>query len=75
MLEVDLEAHDQTVGQVVATNCGRFGRVASVKLHRNPSAFALVEMTTREQTQELAANYGGSVFGTCALIHLNQIAS
>ncbi len=72
MLEVDLEAHDQTVGQVVAASCGQFGRVASVKLHRNPSAFALVEMTTREQTQELAASYGGSVFGTCALIHLNQ---
>ena len=72
MLEVDLDGPDQSVGQRVAENCAQFGRVASVKVHRTPSAFALVEMTTREQTSDLAATYGGSAFGTCVLIHLQQ---
>lgn len=72
MLEVDLQAPDQDVGQRVSQTCSQYGRVTSVKVHRTPSAFALVEMTNRDQTYELAANYGGSTFGTCALIHLHQ---
>jgi hypothetical protein len=32
----------------------------------------LVEMSTHFETLELAAQYGGSVFGTCALVHLEQ---
>ena len=72
MLEVDLQEPDREIGEMVAQRCASFGRVTSVKIHRTPSAFALVEMTTRDQTNELAANLGGSVFGTCALIHLEQ---
>ena len=72
MLEVDLNEPDQSIERVVAESCKQFGRVTSVKIHRTPSAFALVEMTTREQTSELAASYGGSAFGTCVLIHLQQ---
>ncbi len=72
MLEVDLNAPDQEVGQLVTQSCSQYGRVTSVKVHRTPSAFALVEMTTRDQTNELAASYGGSAFGTCVLIHLQQ---
>lgn len=72
MLEVDLNVTDLQVGESVAQRCAEFGKVTAVKVHRTPSAFALVEMTTREQTNELAASYGGSTFGTCALIHLQQ---
>ena len=72
MMEVNLQSHDLEVGRDVAETCARFGHVASVKVHRSPSAFALVEMTTREQTADVAASYGGSVFGTCALIHLQD---
>ena len=72
MLEVDLNVPDLEVGQNVALSCSKFGHVASVKVHRTPSAFALIEMANREQTSELAASYGGSTFGTCALIHLQQ---
>ena len=72
MLEVDLQAPDQEISKVVAQSCAQYGRVTSVKVHRTPSAFALVEMTTRDQTNELAASYGGSAFGTCVLIHLQQ---
>mgnify|MGYP003336443027 FL=1 len=72
MLEVDLNAPDIQVSELVAQTCALFGKVTSVKVHRTPSAFALVEMTTRDQTNELAGRYGGSTFGTCALIHLQQ---
>lgn len=72
MLEVDLNVSDAILGNIVAESCTRFGRVTSVKVHRTPSPFALVEMTTREQTSDLAATYGGSAFGTCVLIHLEQ---
>ena len=72
MLEVDLKAADQRVAQLVAENCAQFGRVASVKVHRAPSAFALVEMTTREQTNALASTFGSSTFGNCVLVHLRE---
>jgi hypothetical protein len=75
MLEIDLKAPDQRVAQLVAENCTQFGRVASVKVHRAPSAFALVEMATREQTNALAATLGGSTFGNCVLVHLRQNAA
>jgi hypothetical protein len=75
MLQVDLKATDQKVRQIIVEKCTKFGRVKSVKLHRTPTAFALVEMSTRDQTNELAAKYGGSVFGTCALIHLEHKAA
>ena len=72
MLEVDLNVPDIQVSELVTQTCATFGKVTSVRVHRTPSAFALVEMTTRDQTNELAACYGGSTFGTCALIHLQQ---
>ena len=73
MLQVDLNGPDHEIEKVVAENCSDLGRVTSVKLHRLPSPFALVEMSGREQTYELAAKFGGSAFGTCALVHLEQI--
>lgn len=72
MLQVDLDGPDHEIEKMVAENCSELGRVTSVKIHRSPSAFALVEMSKREQTYELAAKYGGSAFGTCALVHLEQ---
>jgi hypothetical protein len=72
MLEVDLESADPVVERSITESCSAFGRVASVKVHREPSAFALIEMSQREQTFEVAAQYGGSAFGTSALVHLAQ---
>ena len=72
MLEVDLESSDPTVERSITESCASFGRVTSVKVHREPSAFALIEMAQREQTFEVAAQYGGSAFGTSALVHLAQ---
>jgi hypothetical protein len=72
MLEVDLDATDMTLELAIAKACAAYGRVVSVKVHRTPSPFALVEMAQREQSYEVAANHGGSGFGTSALVHLVQ---
>ena len=70
MLEVDLDSADTVVARSITESCSVYGRVASVKVHREPSPFALIEMSRREQTYEVAAQYGGSAFGTAALVHL-----
>ena len=70
MLEVDLDSPDRSVERSITESCSVYGRVASVKVHREPSPFALIEMSRREQTYEVAAQYGGSAFGTAALVHL-----
>jgi hypothetical protein len=70
MLEVDLDGSDSIVERSIMQSCSAYGRVASVKVHRDPSPFALIEMARREQTYEVAAQYGGSAFGTSALVHL-----
>lgn len=70
MLEVDLDSPDLNVERSITQSCSVYGRVASVKVHRQPSPFALIEMSKREQTYEVAAQYGGSAFGTSALVHL-----
>ena len=70
MLEVDLDSPDLNVERSITESCSVYGRVASVKVHRQPSPFALIEMSKREQTYEVAAQYGGSAFGTSALVHL-----
>lgn len=72
MLEVDLKDTDPIVERSITESCAAFGSVTSVKVHREPSPFALIEMSQREQTYEVAAQYGGSAFGTSALIHLAQ---
>lgn len=72
MLLLDLAKSDQELTQLVKAQCAGFGAVRSVKIHRAPTVFALVEMSTHEQTLELAAQYGGSAFGSCALVHLEQ---
>jgi hypothetical protein len=70
MLEVDLDSPDMVVERAITESCSVYGRVAWVKVHREPSPFALIEMSRREQTFEVAAQYGGSAFGTSALVHL-----
>jgi hypothetical protein len=69
-LQINLNDPDYLIEQVITKNCVGVGRVISVRVHRSPSAFALIEMSKRDQTYELASRFGGSVFGTHALIHL-----
>ena len=72
MLKVDLEEPDHEIGLAITRRCSELGRVTSVKVYRSPSPFALIEMSTREQTYELVSELGGSSFGACALVHLEQ---
>ena len=72
MLIVDLKEPDARLAQVVTEHCAKFGKVASVKIHRDPTTFAMVVMGDRMQTYEVAAHFGGSTIGTSALINLEQ---
>jgi hypothetical protein len=72
MLKVNLHEQDPQVTRSIREHCSRIGEVRSVRVHRSPCAFALIEMWQREQTYELTHQFGGSTFGTCALIHLEQ---
>lgn len=73
MLHVDLGGSEYQIAHYIKDICAAIGQVKSVKVHRSPVAFALIEMTRREHTYEVASRFGGSTFGNCALIHLGQV--
>jgi len=72
MLEVNLDNDDTLVKRSISERCSVYGRVATVEVHRKPTAFALVAMGTRDDTDRLASHFEGSVFGCQALLHLRQ---
>ena len=72
MLQLDLREPDVLLEWTIAKICARFGKVNSVKLHRAPTVFALIEMSTRAETFELVARLGGSTFGVQAIVHVQQ---
>ena len=72
MLLVDLKEPDARLAQIVTEYCAKFGRVVSVKIHRDQNPFAMVVMGDRMQTYEVAAHFEGSTIGTSALITLEQ---
>ena len=73
MLQVDLDAPDFEIARAIEQNCSKIGRVRVVRIQRLPTPFALIHMATSEQTYELTSRFGGSAFGTCALVHLEQM--
>jgi hypothetical protein len=72
VLQLDLRETDVLVEWTIAKICEQFGKVISVKLHRAPTVFALIEMSTQAQTFELVARLGGSTFGVKAIVHVQQ---
>ena len=72
MLQLDLREPDVLLEWTIAKICARFGKVISVRLHRAPTVFALIEMCTRAETFELVARLGGSTFGVQAIVHVQQ---
>lgn len=72
MLQVDLDAPDFQVERSIKKNCSKLGRVRLVKIQRSPAPFALIHMATDKQSDDLSSRFGGSTFGTCALVHLEQ---
>ena len=73
MVRIDLTLSDSELSIVVASLCCEFGTVKSVKIHRRPMPFAIVEMSTLEETLELAARFDRTVFGNSVLLHLEQL--
>jgi hypothetical protein len=73
MLQVDLTTPDSRVEQYIKQSCSKLGGVRLVRVHRSPTPFALIHMTTDQQNRELTSRFGGSVFGNCALVHLKQM--
>ena len=72
MLHIDLTKSDRELTILITSRCSEFGTVRSVKIHRRPTPFALVEMATHEEVLELAAYFERTVFGTSVLLHLEQ---
>ncbi len=70
MLRVNLAASEQQIAGFITGLCVSFGKVMSVKIHRLPLPFALVEMSSPMQTQQLTSRLGDSAFGTVALVRL-----
>jgi hypothetical protein len=70
MLQVDLTKSEPELTRIISTYCSSFGVVASVKIHHNPKAFALVEMSTHQEALKLAAHFGRTAFGCCVLVYL-----
>jgi hypothetical protein len=62
-MELDLKNSDTLVELVIAKRCSEYGALAAVEVHRDPSLFALVQMLRRGQTEQVAADYQGSIFG------------
>lgn len=80
MLELDLAGMSgYRLSQVIVWQRHASSQAISLKIHRpsslQSSAIALIEISTREQMYEVAAQFGGSTFGSCAPIYLKQKSS
>ena len=73
MFQVDLDAPDIQIEHSIKLNCSKFGRIRSIRIHRSPSAFAVIQMTENEQARELTSKFGGSAIGSYALVHLKRV--
>ncbi len=71
-MKVDLRQTDEQVAEVVKDRLSRYGKVVSIKLRRNQTPLAMVEMARREDALELAAQEGGTVIGSVATIRLES---
>ena len=57
MLQVNLDDADHHIERYIKETCGNVGRITSVKLHRSPSPFALIEMSRQEYTMSWPRNW------------------
>ena len=69
-MQVDLTKSDVELGLAITKHCSNIGSVRSVRIHRRPKPFALIEMSTHGATLQLAAQYKRSAFGSCVLVYL-----
>jgi hypothetical protein len=72
MIFVDFKRTDQELSQDISNQCSEFGVVNSVKIHRGPKQFAIVEMATHEAALNLSAHFRRTSIGNGVLIYLEQ---
>jgi hypothetical protein len=73
MLRVNLDDPTPLVERSIEEQCAKIGRVKSVKLHlTGNSPFAVIEMATEAESDDLRARFAGSTFGVAALVHLEH---
>ncbi len=70
MLQVDPAMSDDELSVIVTQSCINIGIVRSVKIHRQPKFFALVDMATPDDSKKLAAQFGRAPIGTGVLLPL-----
>jgi hypothetical protein len=70
MLMVDLNEERYGIVQLITKRCSAFGDVKEIRLFLNSAPTAVVEMSTMNETEELALRLGGKLVGTTALIDL-----
>ena len=72
MLEVNLAHADAELQQFITNTCSEIGQVTSVTVYRLPHPFALIEMSRRSVSADLAARLRGSNFGICMRVRLKH---
>ena len=71
-MRVDLTKCDREISQIVFARCSSSSIVRSVKIHRQPRPFALVELSNQQEANKLGAQYGRSPINDCVLIYLRH---
>jgi len=72
MLEVNLAHADAELQQFITNTCSEIGQVMSVTVYRLPHPFALIEMSRRSESADLAEGLRGSNFGICMRVRLKH---
>ena len=72
VLHVDLKKTDRELSRDITARCSSFGVVRSVKVHRDPTTFALIKMVSHDDTLKLTGQYGVSTYHNVALVPLEQ---
>ena len=69
---VDLTKCDRELCQLVFARCSSSSVVRSVKIHRHPRPFALVELSNQHEANKLGAQHGRPPINDCVLIYLRH---
>ncbi len=70
MVTVDLKQPDESLMKLLKARCLRFGSVVSIKLRRDQTPLAMIEMASRAEALELAVQEGAALVGAIVMIHL-----
>jgi hypothetical protein len=69
---VDMTRCDREISQLIFERCASSSIVRSVKIHRHPRPFALVELSNQHEASKLGAQYRRPPINDCVLIYLKH---